>query len=251
MRRGTRTKQAELKVDGLPIPVSVRRSSQARRLTLRIDQRGHAVVLTIPVYCAQDEAAEFVTKHLGWVKDRLGALPRPVPFEDGSIIPLRDVGHTIKFERPSRGSPVVESDRTEGELRLIVRGRSEHAPRRLRDWLIAEARKDLVSRVRFHGDRLGLKASRISIKDQSTRWGSCSSTGTLSFSWRLILAPEHVLDYVAAHEVAHLAEMNHGPNFWALVKQTCPDMERSRTWLKMQGAQLHCFGQKSNSGSTG
>ena len=114
----------------------------------------------------------------------------------------------VGIEIPARGMP-----------RLKVAGRPEHAARRLRDWLVAEARADLDDRVAWHAGKLGVRARRITLRDQTSRWGSCSASGLLSFSWRLILAPAFVLDYVAAHEVAHLLEMNHGPRFWKLVAE--------------------------------
>ncbi len=125
---------------------------------------------------------------------------------------------------------------------LHVSGRMEHAARRLRDWLFEEARRDLDARVVVHARKLGVAPKRIVVRDQATRWGSCSTTGVLSFSWRLILAPAHILDYVAAHEVAHLAEMNHGPGFWALVERTMPTMKEAKTWLQLYGLDLHQYG---------
>jgi hypothetical protein len=112
----------------------------------------------------------------------------------------------------------------------------------LLDWFKRQAHADLKLRVDIHAKRLGLSPKRISVRDQSTRWGSCSSTGALSFSWRLILAPPFVLDYLAAHEVAHLQEMNHGPNFWALVARTMPRQGEARDWLHAHGSHLHAFG---------
>ena len=100
---------------------------------------------------------------------------------------------------------------------------------------------ELDVRVRYHAARLGVRPKRIVLRDQSSRWGSCSTTRVLSFSWRLILAPPHVLDYVAAHEVAHLAQMNHGPKFWALVARTMPQMEEARAWLRVYGMDLHRY----------
>ena len=115
-------------------------------------------------------------------------------------------------------------------------------PRRLLDWLKRQAQADLRLRVDIHAKRLGLAPKRISVRDQTTRWGSCSSTGALSFSWRLILAPPFVLDYLAAHEVAHLEEMNHGPQFWALVARTMPRHDEARDWLHTHGSNLHAYG---------
>jgi predicted metal-dependent hydrolase len=116
------------------------------------------------------------------------------------------------------------------------------APNRLTRWLFDEARSDLDKSVGHHARLLSLKAKRIAIRDQTSRWGSCSTTGALSFSWRLILAPSHVLEYVAAHEVAHLAEMNHGPKFWALVTKIRPDFETAKQWLQVRGPDLHRYG---------
>jgi hypothetical protein len=128
-----------------------------------------------------------------------------------------------------------------GAPEIRVSGRPEHAARRLRDWLHAEARSDLDARVGWHARSLGLTPRRITVRDQSSRWGSCSTTGALSFSWRLVLAPPMILDYVAAHEVAHLAEMNHGPRFWALVARTMPQMDEARRWLQVYGMDLHRY----------
>jgi predicted metal-dependent hydrolase len=135
----------------------------------------------------------------------------------------------------------IRSD-TRAVPRICVSGGDTHGPRRPADWLRAEAKADLTRRTYHHAANLGLRPKRISVRDQSTRWGSCSTTGTICYSWRLIFAPEFVLDYVAAHEVAHLREMNHGPRFWRLVRDTMPDMQKARAWLKQNGAELHRFG---------
>lgn len=233
-----------LKVDGLPAPVEVRRHPTARRLTLRVSHSARAVVLTIPRYTDVREADRFLNKSLDWIRERLEGVPDAVPFEDGAVIPLRGQPHAVVFAGRRKGYAVVEIEEALGksEPRLVVSGAEEHCARRLRDWLTVQARGDLDERVAFHADRLGLSAKRISVRDQKSRWGSCTSDGQLSFSWRLILAPPLVLDYVAAHEVAHLAEMNHGPRFWKLVKQTMPQLEEAKHWLRMHGMQLYRYG---------
>jgi predicted metal-dependent hydrolase len=129
----------------------------------------------------------------------------------------------------------------DGSVRLEVAGRIEHAARRLKDWLIAQARKDLDERVRWHAAKLDVRVRHIGLRDQTTRWGSCSANGYLSFSWRLILAPPHVLDYVAAHEVAHLLEMNHGARFWKIVARSVPRLEEAKHWLRHEGTDLHRY----------
>lgn len=207
-----RTKTAALQVQGIGVPVEVRRHAGARRLTLRVSKTRRAVVVTVPSGCRIEEAGRFLKTNIEWVRERLGRVPEPVLLADGEDIPLRGRAHRICFIGPVRGAPTVSLE--SGEIqRLRVAGRPEHAARRLKDWLVAEAHKDLDERVGWHAANLGVRVRRIGLRDQTTRWGSCSANGYLSFSWRLILAPPHVLDYVAAHEVAHLLEMNHGARF--------------------------------------
>jgi predicted metal-dependent hydrolase len=197
----------------------------------------------VPTRCRIDEANLFVHRNIDWVRARLGDLPELSPLADGMTLPLRGVKHRVRFVGERGTGPIVRVElNTAGTPQLMVRGQPEHCARRLRDWLYAEAKRDLDARVAFHAARLGLTAKRLSMRDQASRWGSCSSTGVLSFSWRLILAPPHVLDYVAAHEVAHLGEMNHGPRFWALVRKTMPEMDKAKTWLSKNGVDLHRYG---------
>lgn len=233
-----------LKVDGIQAPVEVRRHPTARRLTLRVSRTRRAVFLTVPRYSDLKEADRFLARSLDWVRERLDGVPEPVPFRSGTVIPLRGVAHQIAFVGPQTGTPIVSVGPADDRQpqRLEVAGTQEHAPRRLKDWLVDQAGRDLDQRVTHHATRLGLRARRISLRDQKSRWGSCSSSGQLSFSWRLILAPAHVLDYVAAHEVAHLAEMNHGPRFWRLVAQTLPDFDQARVWLRVHGMDLYRYG---------
>lgn len=236
------SKKSASRLEDISAQVQVRRHPGARRLTLRISRTSRAVIVTIPVQCDLDEAGTFLNRHIDWVRERLDSLPDPVPFRDGVAMPLRGEPHKVVFTR-QRGTRIVTVVRDAG-LRPEIRvpGSIVLAPRRLRDWLFDEARRDLDRRVAHHCRTIGHKSKRIAVRDQSSRWGSCSTTGVLSFSWRLILAPPHVLDYVAAHEVAHLAEMNHGPRFWALVKHTLPDYEISKSWLQIYGLDLHRYG---------
>jgi predicted metal-dependent hydrolase len=231
-----------LDVAGIGVPVEVRRHSGARRLTVSVSKTRRMVVVTVPAYCRLDEAGRFLTSHIEWVRESLGRVPAPVPFIDGAIIPLRGKLHRLCFTGPRRGAPVVCVPGSGNVPRLEVAGRIEHAARRLQDWLLAEARCDLDQRVRSHTRNLGVRARRITLRDQATRWGSCSAKGLLSFSWRLILAPSFVLDYVAAHEVAHLLEMNHGPRFWKLVAGSVPRLDEAKRWLRLEGTNLYRYG---------
>jgi predicted metal-dependent hydrolase len=227
----------------LDCPVEVRRHPGARRLTLRVSRTRRAVIVTLPVQCDLGEAGSFLSRNIDWVRERLDSLPHPVPLRDGALMPLRGDFHRVIFTgRRETGRVVRRAAGADGFPQLHVGGRVEHAGRRLRDWLFDEARRDLDARVLHHAQSLAVAPKRITVRDQATRWGSCSTTGALSFSWRLILAPAHILDYVAAHEVAHLVEMNHGPRFWKLVERTMPAMKEAKAWLQRYGLELHQYG---------
>jgi len=149
--------------------------------------------------------------------------------------------HAIVHRRGERGTVWTKTDR-DGRRLLCVAGHTAHVARRITDYLKREAKRDLEAAVARYAERLGVKVRRISIRDQASRWGSCSTSGALSFSWRLVLAPRYVLDYLAAHEVAHLQEMNHSVRFWRLLGRICPDMERAKAWLDVHGTDLHRYG---------
>jgi predicted metal-dependent hydrolase len=229
-----------VEIGGDAVPVPVRRSTRAQRLTLRIDAAAGGPVVTVPMRTSLAEVERFLGRHAGWLKARIDALPPPAPFRDGAVIPLRGEPHRI-VHRPGRGL-VTLTDGC-GEPRIVVAGAAEHLARRLGDWLRREARLDLVAAVCRHAGRLGRQPSAIRVGDARSRWGSCSGRGALAFSWRLVLAPPAVLDYLAAHEVAHLVEMNHGPAFWRLVAALHPDHARSRAWLRRHGPALHAVGR--------
>jgi len=229
--------------EGIDAPVEVRRHPRARRLTLRVSRTRRAVIVTLPVECDLDEADSFIVRNIDWVREHLGRVPKPVPFHDGALMPLRGEMHRLVFTRNRQTGGVVQRrPSTTGFPELRVGGPVNHASKRLRDWLIDEARRDLDARVIHHSRNLGIAAPPIGVRDQSSRWASCSETGALSFSWRLILAPSFVLDYIVAHEVAHLVEMNHGPKFWALVESTTPRMQEAKLWLQRYGLDLHRYG---------
>jgi predicted metal-dependent hydrolase len=245
-RRARSTGPEELEVKGLHTPIEVRRHPAARRMTLRVSRTRHAVIMTVPMRCNLAEAGSFVTNHIDWVRQHLGSVPSPVPFADGETIPLRGTPHVLRFTgtRDDRFLVRVTPDANGGVPSIVVSGPPQHASRLLANWLIENARRDLDQRVLFHAKKLGVRPKRIALRDPSSRWGSCSTTRVLSFSWRLVLAPPYVLDYVAAHEVAHLAEMNHGSRFWSLVASTVDRMEEARQWLRIRGMDLHRYGQQ-------
>ncbi|HEX5518291.1 MAG TPA: SprT family zinc-dependent metalloprotease [Pseudolabrys sp.] len=244
-RRTSEPKGITVAFDGEIYPVRLRRHSQARRYTLRIHAASRDVVLTMPPRGSVKQAREFAQKNGAWIAARLRRLPDAMPFAHGTLLPLRGVSHRIDHRKSTRGTVWIE---TGADMPLLcVAGGAPHLSRRVRDFLKREAKRDLETASGTAAQALGVTVKRVSVRDQSSRWGSCSSTGVLSYSWRLILAPSFVLDYLAVHEVAHLIEMNHSRRFWRLVEKICPDMGRAKAWLDAHGADLHRFGLDENS----
>ncbi len=225
-----------------PAVVRIRRNNRARRMTLRHDAATGDAVLTLPRHAALEAALDFLDSHRGWIAERRRRHGPGIPFQPGAIIPLRDRLHEIAAGARLRGIVHVD-DSDRDEPRIVVPGGPDHLARRLTDWLKREARRDIARSVKIHAETLEVAPSKIMIRDQKSRWGSCSSNGTLAFSWRLILAPPFVLDYVAAHEVAHLVEMNHAPAFWRTLRSTSADVDRAEAWLKAHGTRLHRYGR--------
>jgi predicted metal-dependent hydrolase len=222
---------------GIEVPVSIRISERARRVGLRVDPAERQVELVLPRGVSEQTGLQFLAAKRAWVAARLEALPQAVPFVEGAVVPLLGVPHCIRRELDPVAPPVRI---VHGEIR--VRGDPVHLGRRIRDHLVAVARAELVRRARQLAARIGRDVMRINVRDTRSRWGSCSGRGSLSFSWRLIFAPEPVLDYVVAHEVAHLVEMNHGPRFWALVERLAPGSAEPRAWLKRHRNRLLAYG---------
>ncbi len=221
--------------------IKLRRHRRARRYTLRIHPTDRAAILTMPPRGTIAEAREFAKMHGGWIAARLGRLPKAAPFQPGTVLPLRGVPHRIVHRAGERGTVWTET-RDSGEKILCVTGDPDFTDRRVHDFLKREARKDLQKAAQAYAGELGVRVRRVSIRDQSSRWGSCTTAGSLSFSWRLVLAPSFVLDYLAAHEVAHLVEMNHSPRFWRVVGRVCGHVERAKRWLDTHGNDLHRYG---------
>ncbi|MDQ0511947.1 M48 family metallopeptidase [Ancylobacter amanitiformis] len=229
-----------LDVDGEPILIALRRNPRARRYTLRVRAATRDVVLTLPARGTINEAYDFARRHVGWIRVRLAKLPQTVAFVPGAVIPLRGTPHRILHRPGARGT--VWTGVEDGAPVLYVAGEAAHVGRRIGDFLKREARGALTEAARRHALALGVSIARVTLRDTASRWGSCSSAGALSFSWRLILAPGFVLDYLAAHEVAHRREMNHGPRFWAHVDRLFPERMAAEAWLKKHGAELHRYG---------
>ena len=182
-------------------------------------------------------AVGFAETQAGWIAARLKRLPARQPFVDGAVLPLFGEPHRIRHRPEVRGTVWREDDE------IHVAGRPEHLPRRLRDWLTAEMRQRLLPLVHAKAHRVERPVKRVTVRDSRSRWGSCGPDATMSFSWRLVFAPPEVLDYLVAHEVAHLVHLNHGPRFWALARTLCDGpIEGPQAWLKKNGETLLQYG---------
>lgn len=226
-----------------PVTVRVRRSARARRISLAVSGTRREAVLTLPRRARMASGIAFLEGHTVWLGSLVAAMPAPVPFAEGERVPLRGVDHRIVLAPPRPGADVIDLAAADGAS-LLVPSTPARLRARLTAFLKAEARGDIERAVAYHAENLGLarRVGRIGLRDQKGRWGSCAANGALSFSWRLVLAPPEILSYVAAHEVAHLAEMNHGPRFWRLVEQAVPDHRDHQAWLRRHGAALHRYG---------
>lgn len=218
------------------MPLIYQTNKRARRIILRFDHGEGRIVVVLPRRATLEQGRRFALLNRGWIRDRLNLLPEPVPFWPGRSIPFLGIMHRIRHRPQGRG--VVWQE--DGEIH--VAGRPEHLSRRVEDWLRREARREIERRARAKADLIGKRIAAITIRDPKSRWGSCSPRGQLSFSWRLILAPRQVLDYVVAHEVAHLKELNHGPRFWKLTAELTRDADGARAWLNEHGPLLHRYG---------
>ena len=224
-----------LKIDGRLLEVRVRLNPRARRMIVKVNPATGEVSVTAPSRRGLAHALDFARGEKDWIAGQLAKAPGPVALTTGATIPFRGKPHAI-CAATKGPAPVWVADGT-----IWVSGHAAHAPRRVLDFLKSEARKAFEIRALHHAEKLGVKPSRITVRDTASRWGSCSSARSLSFSWRLILAPDFVLDYVVAHEVAHLREMNHSPRFWAHVKNLIADKNVAQNWLRANGRELQRY----------
>jgi predicted metal-dependent hydrolase len=225
-----------LDLDGRSIPMMVRRSPRARRIHLRIDTVDAAIELVLPRWAGLAQGLDFARANRRWLTQRIADLPARTPFADGTVIPVLGELLTIRHQPGQRGPAHRGGDA------LHIGGRPEHVARRVRDWLKAEARARFAAMARELAATIGRKPGPIRLTDPRTRWGSCSPEGAIALSWRLVLAPPEVTRYVVAHEVAHLAELNHGRRFWRVVGELIGDHDTARLWLRRHGAQLLRYG---------
>jgi len=227
------------------LPVIVRVHPQAKRLILRIENGGKALRVTVPPATTERQIAAFLQTCHSWVESKLIKLPPPHNIQnqgsmlrDGVKIPYLGQPHRI-VHQGGRGVTCLIT--RQGECQIIVTGEAAHLPRRLMAFFKQQARITIAPLVAAYAAQIGCQPTSIHYKDTRSRWGSCSAAGRLSFSWRIMMAPPPVIRYLVAHEVAHLAEMNHGRRFWQICTQLCPQTQHCRAWLKRNGQSLHAI----------
>jgi len=239
--RGLATSRAADAVDiehaGERLTIAYEPSARARRVALRVDTRTGHVKLVVPPRMSKERALDFARANAGWIAARLKRRQAPVPFADAAVIPYFDVPHRIRHRSDVRGTVWLEG----GEIH--VAGAVQHISRRVGDWLVARLREHLTPLVRDKAARIDRSVGHLSLRDTATQWGSCTKSGDLCFSLRLAFAPLEVVDYVAAHEIAHLVHHNHSARFWALAeKLTSGDMAACKAWLRRHGQGLMRYG---------
>ena len=216
-----------------PVEITLRRTARARRFSLRVSQSDGRVTLSLPTRAREAEAMAFATAQEGWIRAALARMPVLTGVGIGSVIPVE--GRLLQLTSSSGRSVQIVGDL------MLVPGDPARAAAKVLAYLKVLARDRLAAATDHCAAQLGRRVARISLRDTKSRWGSCTADGALMYSWRLIMAPPQVLAYVAAHEVAHLVEMNHAPAFWAVVTRLYPGWQAERAWLKRHGGGLQAF----------
>lgn len=213
-----------------------RKSHLAKRVIIRINKRG-VVELIIPKRVSLKKALDFLYKKEEWVLQKIGESKRNsrTKFENGAKIPILGEMYTIIYSGNLRGVTKIDGEN------LVVSGLEDHIPRKIKQFLVKLAKTEITKAAIIEAAKIKVSFSKITVRDTTSRWGSCSHSKNLSFSWRLVLAPREVLEYVVAHEIAHICEMNHSKEFWDIVAKLFPNYKKARQWLKSHGELLHSY----------
>jgi len=209
-------------------------------MVVRYQPINHSLTLTLPRYVSIKQGLTFIEEKRRWIEQQLAQKPAQICFHDGMRMEILGRRVTLKHVG-GRGVVRLQADDETSEAHLLVSGDAEFFARRVRDFLLRSARDEMTRLANHYAARLGVSIRKISLRDTHSLWGSCNHAGHLSFSWRLVLAPYEVLDYVVCHEVAHLVHLNHSKAYWQVVAMICPDFERHRDWLRQHGSTLYRY----------
>ena len=228
-------------LNGAVVPLRLTVNPRARRVSIRIDARQGQAVAVAPRERLLGDAVKFARSKTAWIFERLEARVEGRPLDPGQVIPVHGRDTRLEATGTSGAARLVQTD--DGPV-IRSGGEGEAFARRVENLLKREARTALVARTDVHIHTLGLKPARVSIADTRSRWGSCSPHNrTIRYSWRVVLAPPEVLDYLAAHEVAHLVHADHSPAYWSVVERLVGDHRPHRKWLRENGSALHAVGR--------
>lgn len=223
------------KVGDEVLPLIITRNQRAKRICLRYNPSDHAINLTLPKHIHISEGLRFLNQKSEWLMDVLKDMPSKKQIKPGVVVPI--FGERVRI----RHVPDLRCAWMLKDGQLMISGKREHFERKVMEAIRKMAKTHLSELASYHAKRVGKPVRRVSVRDTKSRWGSCSSTGNLSFSWRLIFAPYEVLQYVVAHEVSHLRHMNHSSRFWDMCAFLCPDYEVAKAWLRVHGKELYRF----------
>ncbi len=216
-----------------PVEITLRRSARSTRFSLRVSQLDGRVTLSMPLRARERDAMEFALGHESWVRAALARRPTQSLLRMGDTVLVE--GRLLTLAPGTTRSPVIAGDS------LLLPGDPAQAATRTAAYLKTLARDRLAAASDHYAAQIGRKVTRITLRDTRSRWGSCAHDGALMYSWRLIMAPPPVLTYVAAHEVAHMVEMNHSDAFWDVVNRLYPGWQAQRKWLHAHGRELHAY----------
>lgn len=221
--------------NAFPFPLKISKSGKSRKMTLKIDRKRREVHLTLPLFCSAKSAQAFVSEHREWIEDNMAGLPQIKRFADGDVISL--FGQEVKIcHVPNSLQAVLWENNT-----LQTGGEAVFLHRRIRDFIKKEAKKIFMRKSQTFAAQIDCRVMSVAIKDTTSRWGSCSTLNNINYNWRVALAPEYVIDYLMAHEVAHLKYRDHSPAFWRCVKELYPGASLGRAWLKEHGNELYLY----------
>lgn len=215
--------------------LEVKTSFKAKRISLKIDAKKKLPIITMPKFCSANYAIDFIKRNQEWIENSLNKIPEKIIFSHGDKISIMGQIYEVNHCPDAKSGVWLEGGK------VNVSGGEEFLNSRLKNFVIKVAKNELSKLGREKAKNIKCYVNKISIKDTKTRWGSCSTKSNINFSWRVVLAPSIVIDYLISHEVCHLIHHNHSKEFWNDVNKLAIDMESGKQWLKENGNSLFSY----------